>query len=105
MPKVNFKKINKLRVYANQQGTGKELREDLMTMGGAAKFYRTKRMNNLINKPMSMWEATHLTTSSKVQAIQDPGQTAESIVKDLDTSFCHNYDMPGVDSIKLKGIS
>jgi len=40
-----------------------------MTMGGAAKFYRTKRMNNLINKPMSMWEATHLTTSSKVQAI------------------------------------
>ena len=69
LPKVNFKKINKLRVYANQQGTGKELREDLMTMGGAAKFYRTKRMNNLINKPMSMWEATHFTTSSKVQAI------------------------------------
>ena len=43
LPQLNFKRINKLRVNNVYQGTGKELREDLMSIGGVSKFYRTKR--------------------------------------------------------------
>ena len=60
LPQLNFKRINKLRVNNVYQGTGKELREDLLSMGGASKFYRTKRQNILINKPNTMFESTHL---------------------------------------------
>lgn len=52
-----------------------------------------------------MWDGTHLVTSSKVHAIQDPEKTAVGIIRDLDTSFCQNYDQPGVDNVYLNGIS
>ena len=60
LPAIDFSRINKLRVHNNVNGTGKELREDLICMGGTSKFFRTKRLNMLINKPASMFEGTHL---------------------------------------------
>jgi hypothetical protein len=60
LPTINFKRINKLRINNVYQGTGKDLRENLLSMGGASKFYRTKRQNILINKPNTMFESTHL---------------------------------------------
>lgn len=76
-----------------------------MTMGGFPKFNRTKRQNMMLNKPISMWEGTHLLTSSEVHKIQNPKNTTQSILLDLDTSFCKQYDEPGVGILKLQGIS
>ena len=74
-------------------------------MGGVSKFYRTKRQNMMLNKPLSMWEGTHLLTSSEVHKIQNPKNTTQSILLELDTSFCEKYDEPGVDINTLQGIS
>ena len=59
LPKINFLNINKKKVSNNWNGTGKEVREDLMALGGFSKFYKTKRQNMLINKPMSLFLDTH----------------------------------------------
>lgn len=105
LPAIDFSRINKLRVHNNVNGTGAELREDLICMGGTSKFFRTKRLNMLINKPASMFEGTHLQTSSRVHEIQDACETTKSIIQDLDTSFCERYDEPGVSGAALRTIS
>lgn len=43
LPKIEFGRINKIRVQNLWQGTGKALRDDLLATGGFSKFYRTKR--------------------------------------------------------------
>jgi hypothetical protein len=60
LPKIDFQKINKLRVKNLTNGTGNIIRDELIENGGAAKFFRTKRANNIMNKPLGMWESTHL---------------------------------------------
>lgn len=104
MPQIDFSRINRLRVKHNTFGTGKEVREDLLAHGGISKFYRTKRQNNIINKPLSMFESTHLQTSSRAQEIADPMSTTQ-VVLDLDTSFCERYDEAGAEASKLQTIS
>mmetsp|Transcript_38496 Transcript_38496/g.58589 ORF Transcript_38496/g.58589 Transcript_38496/m.58589 type:complete len:98 (+) Transcript_38496:522-815(+) len=94
-----------LRVNHKMFGTGSKMRENLVQIGGASKFYRTKRQNMIINKPLSMFESTHLQTSSRAQAIADPEETTIKILNDIDTSFTEKYDEPGVDVIKLGTIS
>jgi hypothetical protein len=74
-------------------------------MGGASKFYRTKRQTILINKPNTMFENTIFSTSEKVKEIRNPEITTRSLMRDMDTSFCEKYDEPGVDQVQLKGIS
>ena len=69
LPRIDFSKINRLRVQNKWNGTGRDLREDLISLGGAAKFYRTKRQNMMINKPFSMFDGTHLQTSSRAHQI------------------------------------
>ena len=105
LPLIDFNRINMLRVNHNTFGTGAKLRENLLAIGGASKFFRTKRQNIILNKPLSMFESTHLQTSSKAQMLADPEETAMSIIKNLDTSFCEKYDEPGVDPKTLRGIS
>ena len=39
----NFPEINKAKVRNNWNGTGKEVRDDLIQFGGSPKFLRTKR--------------------------------------------------------------
>lgn len=60
LPKIDFQKINKLRVKNLTNGTGNIIRDELIENGGAAKFFRTKRQTIIMNKPLSMWESTHL---------------------------------------------
>jgi hypothetical protein len=43
LPGIDFSKINKLKVFHNWNGTGKDLRDDLISLGGSSKFFRTKR--------------------------------------------------------------
>jgi len=43
LPHLDFNKINMLRVNHNTYGTGAKLRDDLLSQGGVAKFFRTKR--------------------------------------------------------------
>jgi len=74
-------------------------------VGGVQKFYRTRRVNTILNKPMSMFEDTHLQTSSKVAKLFDPVKTAKEILIENDTSFCEGYDQPGVDMVTLAGMS
>ena len=69
LPKIDFQKINKLRVKNLTNGTGTIVRDELVNNGGAAKFFRTKRQSNIINKPFSMWESTHLQTSTGAQEL------------------------------------
>jgi len=59
----------------------------------------------ILNKPKTMFEGTHLLTSSKVHEIQDAAETTKSIIHDLDTSFCEKYDEPGVSGAQLRTIS
>lgn len=59
----------------------------------------------MINKPVSMWDGTHLLTSSEVHKLQNPRTTTQSILLDLDTSFCKPYDEPGISINQMKGIS
>lgn len=59
----------------------------------------------MLNKPISMWDGTHLLTSSDVHRIQNPKSTTQSILLDLDTSFSKQYDEPGVGINKMLGIS
>jgi len=43
LPQIDFSRINRLRVKHNTNGTGRDVREDLLAHGGATKFFRTKR--------------------------------------------------------------
>jgi len=85
LPVLDFYKINRLRINHNTSGTGANLREHLVAQGGASTFFRTKRLNMIINKPLSMFDSTHLQTSGKAQEIADPEETQMKLVKDLDT--------------------
>jgi len=105
LPAIDFSRINRLRVQHKWNGTGRGLREDLISLGGASKFYRTKRQNMMINKPFSMFEGTHLQTSSRAHEIRDPNKTTVGLLEDLDTSFCEKYDEPGVSGARLRTIS
>lgn len=59
----------------------------------------------LINKPNTMFENTMFSTSAKVQNIWNPITTSRSLIRDMDTSFCENYDEPGVPNVILGGMS
>jgi hypothetical protein len=105
LPKIEFRRINKIRVQNLWRGTGKAVRDDLLTTGGFPKFFRTKRQNLLINKPASMFEDTHQCTSGAAQTLRHPARVAAAIANEFDTSFCINYDEPGATAVKLAGIS
>lgn len=58
----------------------------------------------IINKPLSMWESTHLQTSTGAQELQNPFSATQNII-DMDTSFNEPYDEVGAPDIKVSGIS
>ena len=105
LPKLEFGKINKIRVKTLWKGTGREIREDLIATGGFSKYNRTKRQNLTINKPASMFEDTHQFNSGMTQTLRHPSQTMSAIVNELDTSFNTGYDEPGANMYQLQNIS
>ena len=69
LPKINFKKINKNMITNNWKGTGKAIRDDLVSNGGFSKFYKAKRMRMQVNNPNSMFLETHLHTTLQAQGV------------------------------------
>lgn len=101
---MDFIKLNKTQIKHTHKGLGRNLREDLVSRGGATSFYRTNRQQLIVNRPVSMFQNTHMYAQIDSGNIPSTEGVAEKILR-CDTSLCEGYDEPGVSTRKLEEIS